>query len=75
MHLPQPGCAVPWPRVDGYHKKEQSTIGPGSDLGEKVTVKQCTMGKDCRIGAKSKLNNCVLFDSVQIGERFVFIYV
>ena len=46
-------------------------IGEGCDLGDKVTVKQCSIGKGCQIGAKSKLNNCVLMDYTIIGERCV----
>ena len=38
-------------------------------MGDKVTVKQCAVGKGCTIGAKSKLNNCVIMDNVTIGER------
>jgi len=72
LHAGSTGAALPWPRVEGYQKKEQSTVGSGSEIGEKVTMKQCTMGKDCRVGPKSKLNNCVLFDSVQIGDRLLF---
>lgn len=45
-------------------------IGEGCELGDKVTVKQCSIGKGCQIGAKSKLNNCVLMDYTIIGERY-----
>ena len=53
----------------GVQKKELSVIGEGCELGDKVTVKQCSIGKGCQIGAKSKLNNCVLMDYTIIGER------
>ena len=55
--------------VIGYHKKELSVIGEGCELGEKVTLKQCSIGKGCHIGAKSKLNNCIVMDHTVIGER------
>lgn len=54
----------------GVQKKELSVIGEGCELGDKVTVKQCSIGKGCQIGAKSKLNNCVLMDYTIIGERY-----
>ena len=53
----------------GYHKKELSVIGEGCELGDKVTLKQCSIGKGCHIGAKSKLNNCIIMDHTIIGER------
>ena len=55
--------------LKGYHKKELSMIGEGCDLGDKVTVKQCSIGKGSQIGAKSKLNNCIIMDHTIIGER------
>jgi NDP-sugar pyrophosphorylase family protein len=55
--------------MTNFLKKEQSVLGSGSQLGEKVIIKQCAIGNDCRIGSKSKLNNCVLIGNVEIGER------
>jgi NDP-sugar pyrophosphorylase family protein len=46
-------------------------IGESCELGDKVTVKQSCIGKGCQIGAKSKLNNCVVMDYAIIGERYV----
>lgn len=60
--------ATPWPPLSGYHKKEQSVVGAGCEMGDKVTIKQCSIGKGCHIGAKSRLNNCVLMENVHIGE-------
>jgi carbonic anhydrase/acetyltransferase-like protein (isoleucine patch superfamily) len=54
----------------GVQKKELSVIGEACELGDKVTVKQCSIGKGCQIGAKSKLNNCVIMDYTIIGERY-----
>lgn len=48
-------------------------IGESCELGDKVTVKQSCIGKGCQIGAKSKLNNCVVMDYTIIGERYVHI--
>lgn len=35
-----------------------------------MTIKQCSIGNDCRVGMKSKLNNCILIGKVEIGERY-----
>ena len=50
-------------------------IGESCELGDKVTVKQSCIGKGCQIGAKSKLNNCVVMDYTIIGERCVHIFI
>lgn len=61
---------TPWPRNKHYLKKENSTIGDGTDISAKnVTVKQCSIGQNCSIGAMVKLNNCVIMDNVTIGEQ------
>jgi translation initiation factor eIF-2B subunit gamma len=61
--------ATPWPPVAGYQRKEQSVIGEECELGDKVTVKQSSVGRGCHVGARSKLNNCVIMDGVTIGEN------
>ena len=63
-------CFFNFQNVIGYHKKELSVIGEGCELGDKVTLKQCSIGKGCHIGAKSKLNNCIIMDHTIIGERY-----
>ena len=35
-----------------------------------VTIKLCAIGRDCKIGAKSKLNNCIVMDGAFIGEKY-----
>jgi NDP-sugar pyrophosphorylase family protein len=57
--------------ISGYRKKEQTVMGDGCDIGDKVTMKQSVVGNNCKIGARSKLNNCVLMSGVLIGERYV----
>ena len=59
----------------GIHKKEMCVIGESCELGDKVTVKQSCIGKGCQIGAKSKLNNCVVMDYAIIGERYVLFHL
>ncbi|GAA6033252.1 hypothetical protein JCM8097_003017 [Rhodosporidiobolus ruineniae] len=39
------------------------------NMGEKVAVKRCIVGKGCHIGKGSKLANCVIMDSVVVGEN------
>ncbi|GAA5988886.1 hypothetical protein JCM10908_006211 [Rhodotorula pacifica] len=39
------------------------------NLGEKVGLKRCIVGKNTRIGKGSKLTNCVVMESVVIGEN------
>ena len=62
---------TPWPRVQGYQKKEQSVVGENITMADKVTVKACTLGNGISIGAKTKLNNCIVMDGVTIGDGVV----
>ena len=55
-------------RVQGYQKKELSAVGERCEMGDKSVVKQCSIGHGCVIGAKSKLNNCVVMDRVRIAD-------
>ncbi len=60
----------PWSRLSNYQKKEMSLVGDGTDVTAKnVTFKQCSIGSNVKIGAMSKLNNCVVMDNVVIGEK------
>ena len=72
MSIPSASTTMaPWGRVMGYSKKEQSVIGDSCEVGDKVTMKQCSVGTGCKVGAKTKLNSCVLMDGAIVGERFV----
>lgn len=62
---------TPWPRVQGFQKKEQSVVGDNVTMADKVTVKACTLGNNITIGAKTKLNNCIVMDGVTIGDAVV----
>lgn len=42
-------------------------------LGEKVGIKRCIVGRNTTIGKGSKLTNCVIMESVVIGEKCVLI--
>lgn len=64
--------SLPWPRMQGYSKKEMSVIGEKSEMGDKVTMKQCCVGASVKVGQKTKLNSCIVMDRVVIGERLVF---
>ncbi|TNY21105.1 hypothetical protein DMC30DRAFT_446425 [Rhodotorula diobovata] len=39
------------------------------NLGEKVGIKRCIIGKNTTIGKGSKLTNCVIMESVVVGEN------
>ncbi|POY76273.1 hypothetical protein BMF94_0468 [Rhodotorula taiwanensis] len=39
------------------------------NLGEKVAMKRCIVGKNTRVGKGSKLTNCVVMEGVVIGEN------
>lgn len=59
---------LPWPRMQGYSKKEMSVIGDNGEVGEKVTMKQCSVGSGVKVGMKTKLNSCVVMDNATVGE-------
>lgn len=60
----------PWGRVSNFLKKESSVVGENVDVSDKtITFKQCSIGSNCKIGAKAKLNNCVIMDNVTIGDK------
>jgi NDP-sugar pyrophosphorylase family protein len=41
------------------------------NLGEKVGIKRCVIGRGCVIGKGSKLTNCVLMEGVVLGDKYV----
>jgi NDP-sugar pyrophosphorylase family protein len=58
-----PGAAV--------KPKFHTVLMADCDIGDKVTFKSCIIGRSCRVGAKSRLNNVVLQDHVVIGENAI----
>ncbi|KAM0791749.1 hypothetical protein ACM66B_004016 [Microbotryomycetes sp. NB124-2] len=40
-----------------------------TNMGEKVGIKRCIVGKNCHIGKGTKLTNVVLMDNVHLGEN------
>ena len=44
---------------------------PGAAVGDKVTLKSTSVGRNCKLGNKCRLNNVVLMDSVTIGDNVV----
>lgn len=60
-----------WPRLKNFQKREVSVISEFCVLGEKVAYKQCVMGHGVHIGARSKINNSILMDSVVVGDNCV----
>lgn len=68
--MPFHGPSSPWEGFPNYLKKEMSLVGEGTDISEKqCTLKQCTIGHNCQIGQRVKLNNCVIMDNVIIGDK------
>jgi translation initiation factor eIF-2B subunit gamma len=49
--------------------KNHTILLPESQIGDKVTLKSCVIGKHCRIGHNCRLNNVVLHDYVTIGDN------
>jgi len=58
-----------WAPLMGYRKMELSVVGDGCEFGDKGTLKLCAIGKNVKVGARSKINNCVIMDAAIIGER------
>ncbi|CAB9512992.1 Translation initiation factor [Seminavis robusta] len=49
--------------------KFHSILLPGATTGDKVTIKSTSVGRNCKLGAKCRLNNVVLMDDVTIGNN------
>ena len=53
-------------------RQEQSLVHKDCTISsDLVKILMCTVGEKCTVGAKSKLNNCVIMDNVVIGERYI----
>jgi hypothetical protein len=59
------------PKSTQLSTKFNSILLPGCSVGEKVTTKSCTIGKNVVLGDKAKLNNVVVMDGAVIGENTV----
>ena len=67
--LAESGRCTPWGTLgSNYSRKEQTLLGSGCEIGDKVTYKQCTIGSACKIGSRSRMNSCVIMNGVVIGE-------
>lgn len=51
--------------------KFSTLILPDATIGEKATLKSCTVGRFCKIGNKCRLNNVVIMDHAKIGDNCV----
>lgn len=51
--------------------KFSTLILPDASIGEKATLKSCTVGRYCKIGNKCRLNNVVIMDHATIGDNCV----
>jgi translation initiation factor eIF-2B subunit gamma len=59
------------PNGTSHKPKYQSVFLPDVQMGDKVTLKSCVVGRRCQIGTKCRLNNVVLMDDVVIGENTI----
>ena len=46
-------------------------VGENVTLADKVTVKASTIGHNVTVGTKTKLNNCIIMDNVEIADSVV----
>lgn len=44
---------------------------PGSNIGDKVTLKSTTVGFNCKLGNKCRFNNVIVMDNVTIGDNVI----
>ncbi|KAM0745848.1 hypothetical protein T439DRAFT_384561 [Meredithblackwellia eburnea MCA 4105] len=68
-HLP-PSSFTSTSTPSGVFISTDSFLHPSvyTNLGEKVGIKRCIIGRNCLVGKGSKLTNCVLMDGVVVGE-------
>ena len=59
------------PTATQVNRKFSSLLLPGTQTGQKVTFKSAVVGRNCKLGNKSRLNNVVLMDHVTIGDNVV----
>ena len=53
-----------------YQKRDSSVYDLHAvEIAPKVLLKYCSLGAGVKVGAKSKLNNCIAMDGVTIGEK------
>lgn len=78
--LPRSDQSTPWPRIPvGYkevkddsskakYKFKDCVVGDGCEIHAQ-SLKACVIGKGSKIGAKSRLNQCIVMDNVTIGSN------
>ena len=54
-----------------YRAKEHNFISNSSVVGEKVTMKYSSIGRDVKIGDKAKINNAIVMDKAEVGSGCV----
>jgi translation initiation factor eIF-2B subunit gamma len=59
------------PPNTSVRSKFHSILLPGATTGDKVTFKSTSVGRNCKLGAKCRLNNVVIMDDVTIGENVI----
>lgn len=60
-----------FPPLTSVRSKFNSILLPGATTGEKVTFKSASVGSNCKLGTKCRLNNVVIMDDVTIGDNVI----
>jgi translation initiation factor eIF-2B subunit gamma len=68
--LPADPCL--WlPSTSQVKSKFHSVVLPGCAVADKVTFKSVSVGRNCKLGTKCRLNNVVLLDDVTVGDNTI----
>lgn len=60
-----------FPANTSVRGKFHSILLPGATTGDKVTFKSASVGNNCKLGTKCRLNNVIIFDDVTIGDNVI----
>jgi hypothetical protein len=63
------GSTLPLPEGSKWNGKFQTLTLDGTSLGAKTTMKATTVGTNCTLGERCRLNNVVIMDNVSMGEN------
>jgi NDP-sugar pyrophosphorylase family protein len=67
----QGDAKVELPPNTTVNAKFQSILMEGATLGEKVTCKSSTVGRNAKVSSRCRLNNVIVMENVEIGENCV----
>jgi hypothetical protein len=63
------GSSLSMPQGSKWNGKFQTLTLEGAQLGAKINMKASTVGRNCVLGDKCRLNNVVIMDNATIGEN------